>query len=78
MKITYDKKADALYIKFTNNKITESEEVEKNVILDFDNKNKVVGMEILYFIKHNKQDIFPVFKEMEKAVWHENEILQTA
>lgn len=78
MKISYDKQTDALYIKFTNKKIIESEEVEKNVVIDFDSNENVVGMEILYFIKHNKQDIFPVFKEMEKAVWHENEILQTA
>ena len=48
------------------------------VVIDYDNTNNVVGMEILFFVKHNKQDILPVFKEVEKAVWQENIILQTA
>ena len=43
MKITYDKQTDALYIKFNNNKIIESEEVEQNVVIDFDNNDSVVG-----------------------------------
>ncbi len=76
--MTYDKETDSLYIKFTNNKIIESEEIEKNVVIDFDSNDNVVGMEILYFIKDNKQDIFPVFKEIEKAVWQDNSILQIA
>ena len=74
MKITYDKQADALYIKFSDNKIIESEEKEKNVVLDFDDENNIVGIEILYFVKKYKKDVFPVFKEVEKAVW-ENELL---
>ena len=77
MKMTYDKNSDVLYIKFNNNKIRKSEEVEQNVVIDYDNDNNVVGMEILYFVKYNKQSFFPVFKEVEKAVWQENLILQT-
>ncbi|MCF8372016.1 MAG: DUF2283 domain-containing protein [Bacteroidales bacterium] len=69
MKMTYDKQADVLYIKFSDNKIVESEEKEKNVIVDFDNENNIVGIEILYFVKKYKNDVFPVFKEVEKAVW---------
>lgn len=67
--MTYDKQADVLYIKFSDNKIVESEEKEKNVIVDFDNENNIVGIEILYFVKKYKNDVFPVFKEVEKAVW---------
>ena len=76
--MTYDKKSDALYIKFSNNTIKESEEVEQNVVIDYDDSNNIVGMEILYFVKHNKQNFFPVFKEVEKAVWQENYVLQTS
>lgn len=74
MKMTYDKQVDVLYIKFSDNKIVESEEKEKNVIVDFDNENNIVGIEILYFVKKYKNDVFPVFKEVEKAVW-ENEMV---
>ena len=47
MKIKVDKEADALYFRLDDNKIFESEEVQPGVILDFDDKNQVVGFEIL-------------------------------
>lgn len=72
MNITYDKEVDALYIKFSDSQIVESEEKENNLVLDYDNQNNIVGIEILYFVKNHKQTIFPVFKEVEKAVWESN------
>ena len=69
MKISYDKEADVLYIQFSDNKIADSEETEKNVVFDYDTENNVVGIEISYFVKKYKKDIFPVFKDVEKAVW---------
>lgn len=74
MKISYDNQADVLYIKISDNKIVESEETANNVVLDFDKENKVVGIEISYFVKKYKKDIFPVFKEVERSVW-ESEIV---
>ena len=47
MKIKYDKKTDVLYIQLNNNAIEESGEDHKGVIVDYDNKNNVVGIEIL-------------------------------
>ena len=76
MKITYDKQADVLYIKFSVNKIVESQEKEKNVVVEFDNENNIVGVEILYFVKKYRKDVFPVFKELEKAVW-ESDLVTT-
>ena len=75
MKITYDKHADVLYIKLSDKKVVESQETEKNIVVDYDNENNTVGIEILYFIKNYKSDVFPVFKEVEKAVWEQTEIL---
>ena len=72
MNITYDKQSDALYIKLSDNKITESEEKENGIVVDYDGENNIVGIEILYFVKNHKQDIFPVFKDVEKAVWESN------
>jgi len=69
MKITYDKEADVLYIKFSDNKIVDSEEKERNVVFDYDNEDNIVGIEILYFVKKYKKEVFPVFKEIEKIVW---------
>lgn len=69
MKITYDKEADALYIKLTDNKVVQSEEIEENVVIDLDGENKIVGIEVVYFVSKHKQDFFPVFKEVEQSVW---------
>ena len=47
MKITLDKETDTLYFRFDETKIVESEEVRPGVILDFDDKDSVVGVEFL-------------------------------
>ena len=48
MRMTVDKGADALYIRFGEAKIVESEEVSDGIILDFDASGRAVGFEILY------------------------------
>ena len=47
MKVTVDKEADALYMRLSDTRIHDSEEVEPGVILDYDDKNNLVGIEIL-------------------------------
>jgi uncharacterized protein YuzE len=47
MKLRIDKEADALYLRLDKAKIIESEQVAPGVIVDFDSKNRVVGLEIL-------------------------------
>ena len=47
MRMTVDKEADALYIRFDEAKIVESEEVSDGIILDFDAGGRVVGFEML-------------------------------
>jgi uncharacterized protein YuzE len=47
MKVSFDEKSDAIYIRFDESKIIESEEVKPGVILDFNDENDVVGIEIL-------------------------------
>jgi uncharacterized protein YuzE len=47
MKMHYDEKSDALYLRLDESKIIESEEVQPGIILDFDVHNQVVGVEIL-------------------------------
>ena len=46
MKVRFDEKADALYMRLDDSKILESEEVQPGVALDFNDRNQVVGIEI--------------------------------
>ncbi len=46
-KISYDKDADAMYIKVDKGKYEVSEEIENGIILDLDKKGKILGVEIL-------------------------------
>ncbi len=48
MRMTIDKEADALFIRFDEAKIVDSEEVSDGIILDFDPDGRVVGLEMLY------------------------------
>ncbi len=47
MKVHFDEKSDALYFRLDDSAIVESEEVKPGVILDFNAKNQVVGVELL-------------------------------
>ena len=47
MKVHFDQKSDALYFRLDESSIVESEEVKPGVILDFNARNQVVGVEIL-------------------------------
>lgn len=47
MRVHFDEKADALYLRLDESKIVESEEVQQGIILDFNEHNQVVGIEIL-------------------------------
>ena len=48
MKLHVDKEADALYLRLDDSRIIESSEVSPGVILDYNEKNEVVGIEMLY------------------------------
>ena len=47
MRIRYDEKVDALYLRLDDSKVVESEEVKPGIVLDFNAKKKVVGIEVL-------------------------------
>ena len=55
MKLHVDKEADALYLRLDDSKIIESDEVSPGVILDYNDKNEVVGIEMLYLSKRSPQ-----------------------
>lgn len=47
MNIEYDPAVDALYVRLTDGRIIESEEVQPGIVLDFDEAGKVVSVEVL-------------------------------
>jgi len=47
MKVKYDKETDVLYITFSKNKIKESDEDKPGIVIDYDKKGSIVGIEIL-------------------------------
>jgi uncharacterized protein YuzE len=64
MKTIYDPKADALYVRFAETSVIESEEVADGVVIDFDAKGKIVAIELLDASKHvSAGAIFPTAAE---------------
>nr|VFJ93491.1 MAG: Uncharacterized protein YuzE [Candidatus Kentron sp. LFY] len=47
MRIRVDKDSDTLYFWLDDNRVVESEEVHSGIILDFDESDRVVGVEFL-------------------------------
>jgi uncharacterized protein YuzE len=49
---SFDPEADALYVRFAEASIVESEEVAGGVVLDFDAEGRIVAIELLEASKH--------------------------
>lgn len=47
MKISYDKKTDAMYVSFKKGRYNYTKKVTESVLVDFSKENKVLGLEIL-------------------------------
>jgi len=47
MKFHYDKKQDALYLRFNESPYKESEEIQQGIIFDYDSRGKIIGIEVL-------------------------------
>ncbi len=47
MKIEYSKEADALYVYFKEELVAKSKEIEDGVVIDFDEKGQLIGIEVL-------------------------------
>ena len=47
MKLHFDEKADAIYLRLDESAIIESEEIRPGIVMDFNEENQVVGIEVL-------------------------------
>jgi uncharacterized protein YuzE len=65
MKVTYDRKADILYIKLKNAKITNTCMLSEDVHADTDENQNIVGIEIW---KASKNVIQPISKDIAEEV----------
>jgi uncharacterized protein YuzE len=55
--VTYDAEVDAAYIRFSSQKVRESEEVAQGIVLDYDAEGRIVGMEVLEAKRHLSSDV---------------------
>jgi uncharacterized protein YuzE len=56
MTVKYDPETDAIYMILSDKSVWESEEAEKDVIIDYDRNDEVVAIEILN-VKQNEHHI---------------------
>lgn len=56
MRIRYDEKVDALYLRLDESKVVESEEVQPGIVVDFNAKKQVVGIEVLQLKRRVPKD----------------------
>mgnify|MGYP001570619359 CR=1 FL=1 len=59
MKVTYDPDADAMFIKLTDEKFSETKIIDDNTILNLDKNGNVIGVELLFVSKHLPKTFFP-------------------
>jgi len=51
LRIKYDRIADALYIKLRDEQVADSDMVAPGIIVDYNEKGEIIGIEILEFSK---------------------------
>ncbi|HBT81741.1 hypothetical protein A2757_03790 [Candidatus Giovannonibacteria bacterium RIFCSPHIGHO2_01_FULL_48_47] len=68
MRFHYDKKIDALYIRFNEKRYAESDEVKKGVIFDYDKAGKIIGIEVLDASKRFPREFSSKFQKKKIPV----------
>ena len=67
MRLHYDEKADALYLRFDVSQIEESQEVQPGIVLDFNAQKQVVAIEVLRL----KERFHPRTSSSSSSTWPE-------
>ncbi len=68
MEFSFDKVANALYLRFSNEEIQESDEIAKGIIVDYGKDDRLVGVEILNFTERNLNLNDLVQKDVEEII----------
>jgi uncharacterized protein YuzE len=53
MRVEYDQVADAIYFRFKGEDVAESVEISEGVVIDYDSRGNICGIEVLAFSKKN-------------------------
>ncbi|MBN2230865.1 MAG: DUF2283 domain-containing protein [Candidatus Thorarchaeota archaeon] len=53
MQVEYDKVADSVYFRLKGNDVAESVEIAEGVVIDYDSKGEICGIEVLAFSKRD-------------------------
>jgi len=69
MRISYDERADALYIRLKETTYYESDQIKEGILLDYDDKGNLVGIEILDASEYlSGEELASVTYNVEKAI----------
>lgn len=66
--ITYDPDSDAAYILLDNAKIVDSETVSPGVIYDFDENDRLIGIEILSVKKRTRESLKELLNNLASII----------
>ena len=61
MQFSYDKVANEMYIRFSNEKVRVTEEISEGIIVDYGLEDEIIGIEILNYSKR-KLDLNEIVK----------------
>jgi len=69
MRISYDEKTDALYVRLKETPYYQSDELKEGVLLDYDKKGNLVGIEILDASEYlSQEELASLTYNVEKAI----------
>ncbi len=67
MKIDYDPEADAMYIQLKKGVFDHNGKIDENTIVDYDKKNNILGIEILWVKERNPNILFDLKRTLKEA-----------
>jgi len=53
MQISFDKVANALYLRFSQENVKDTEEIDDGIIIDYGENDNIIGIEILDYTDRN-------------------------
>ena len=68
MEFSFDKVANTLYLRFSNEEIQESDEIANGIVVDYGKNEGLVGVEILNFTDRNLNLNDLVQKDVEEII----------
>ncbi len=67
LKVSYDRVADALYIRLREGKVSDSVELKEGIVVDLNERGEIVGLEIINFSRSGV-DLDKIIREGVESV----------